>query len=66
MRLRAESLSHLLTGPHGWIRLFFSVFARSRRPDGQTPALFVETDIGSAAGVWDVVSRIQQEWGGLN
>jgi hypothetical protein len=45
---------------------FFSVFARSWRPDVQTPVLFVETDIGSAAGVWDVVSRIQQEWGGLN
>jgi len=27
---------------------------------------FVQTDIGTAAGVQDVISRIQQEWGGLD
>jgi NAD(P)-dependent dehydrogenase (short-subunit alcohol dehydrogenase family) len=40
--------------------------ARSRLPEGQTVALFVQTDIGTAAGVQEVISRIQQEWGGLD
>ena len=40
--------------------------ARSRLPEGQAVALFVQTDIGTAAGVQDVVSRIQQEWTGLD
>jgi len=40
--------------------------ARSPLPDGQAVALFVQTDIGTAAGVQDVISRIQQEWGGLD
>ena len=40
--------------------------ARSPLPDGQAVALFVQTDIGTAAGVEDVISRIQQEWGGLD
>src|SRR3979490_1947618 len=40
--------------------------ARSPLPDGQAVALFVQTDIGTAAGVQAVISRIQQEWGGLD
>ena len=40
--------------------------ARSPLPDGQSVALFVQTDIGTPAGVQDVVSRVQQEWGGLD
>jgi NAD(P)-dependent dehydrogenase (short-subunit alcohol dehydrogenase family) len=40
--------------------------ARSPLPDGQAVALFVQTDIGTAAGVQDVICRIQQEWTGLD
>jgi len=40
--------------------------ARSPLADGQTVALFIQTDIGTAAGVQDVISRIQQEWTGLD
>src|SRR5258708_8249072 len=40
--------------------------ARSPLPDGQAVSLFVQTDIGTAAGVPDVISRIQQEGGGLD
>src|SRR4030088_3155958 len=40
--------------------------ARSPLPDGQAVALFVQTDIGTAAGVQAVISRIQQEWTGLD
>jgi NAD(P)-dependent dehydrogenase (short-subunit alcohol dehydrogenase family) len=40
--------------------------ARSPLPDGQSVALFIQTDIGTPAGVQDVVSRVQQEWGGLD
>src|SRR5580704_14922284 len=40
--------------------------ARSPLRDGQAVVLFVQTDIGTAAGVQDVVSRIEQEWGGLD
>lgn len=40
--------------------------ARSPLPAGQTPSLFVQTDIGTAEGVQVVVNRIQQEWGGLD
>src|SRR5258708_29255491 len=40
--------------------------ARSPLPDGQAVALFVQKDIGTAAGVPDVISRIQQESGGLD
>jgi NAD(P)-dependent dehydrogenase (short-subunit alcohol dehydrogenase family) len=40
--------------------------ARSPLPEGQTVALFVRTDIGTAAGVQEVISRVQQEWGGLD
>src|SRR5258707_7578159 len=35
-------------------------------PDAQAVAFFVQTDIGTAAGVQDVVSRIPQEWTGLD
>src|SRR4029077_11775608 len=40
--------------------------ARSPLPEGQAVTLFVQTDVGTAAGVREVVSRIQQEWGGLD
>ncbi len=40
--------------------------ARSPLPEGQAVALFVQTDIGTTAGVQDVISRIQQNWGGLD
>ncbi len=40
--------------------------ARLPLPVGQAVALFVQTDIGTAAGVQDVISRIQREWGGLD
>src|SRR5260370_33144513 len=40
--------------------------ARSPLPEGQAGSLFVQTDIGTAAGVLDVISRLQQEWGGLD
>jgi len=40
--------------------------ARSPLPDGQTATLFVQADIGTATGVTDVASRIQQEWTGLD
>src|SRR6202048_464242 len=40
--------------------------ARSPLRSGQAVALFVQTDIGTAAGVQAVISRIQQEWGGLD
>jgi NAD(P)-dependent dehydrogenase (short-subunit alcohol dehydrogenase family) len=39
---------------------------RSPLPQGQVPALFVQADIGSAAGGQAVVDRIQQEWTGLD
>src|SRR5258708_9406147 len=45
---------------------FVATTARSPLPDGQAVALFVQTDIGTAAGVQDVIRRIQQEWGGLH
>src|ERR1700692_180080 len=40
--------------------------ARSPLLERQAVALFVQTDIGTATGVQDVISRIQQEWGGLD
>ena len=40
--------------------------ARSPLPEGQAVPLFVQTDIGTAAGVQKVISRIQQEWSGLD
>src|ERR1700758_1490442 len=40
--------------------------ARSPLPKRQAVALFVQTDIGTAEGVQEVVSRVQQEWGGLD
>jgi len=38
--------------------------ARSPLPDGQAVAVFVQTDIGTAAGVQAVISRIQHNVGG--
>jgi NAD(P)-dependent dehydrogenase (short-subunit alcohol dehydrogenase family) len=40
--------------------------ARSALPEGQAPDLFIQADIGTAAGVQTVVERIQAEWGGLD
>src|ERR1700732_2944253 len=40
--------------------------ARSPLPGRQAVALFVQTDIGTVAGVQDVVSLIQKEWVGLD
>jgi NAD(P)-dependent dehydrogenase (short-subunit alcohol dehydrogenase family) len=40
--------------------------ARSPLPQGQAPDLFVQADVGTAAGVQEVVDRIQQQWGGLD
>src|SRR3954466_15803541 len=40
--------------------------ARSPVSEGQSAALFVQTDIGTVEGVQEVVSRVQQEWGGLD
>jgi len=45
---------------------FVATTARSPLPEGQAVALFAQTDIGTAEGVQDIVSRIQQEWGGLD
>src|SRR6202022_3647338 len=36
--------------------------ARSPLPEGQAVALFVQTDIGTAAGGQEVTTRIQREW----
>ena len=40
--------------------------ARSEPAQGQTPALFIKADIGTAHGVQNVVDCIHQEWGGLD
>ena len=40
--------------------------ARSPLPEEQAVALFVQTDIGTAAGVQEVISRVLQEWRGLD
>ena len=40
--------------------------ARSPLSEGQTSALFVPEDIGTADGVRKVGDRILQEWGGLD
>jgi NAD(P)-dependent dehydrogenase (short-subunit alcohol dehydrogenase family) len=40
--------------------------ARSPLTDGQSAALFVQADIGTAEGVQRVVDRVRQEWGGLD
>jgi NAD(P)-dependent dehydrogenase (short-subunit alcohol dehydrogenase family) len=40
--------------------------ARAPLPVGQSVALFVQANIGTAEGVQDVISRIQQEWGGVD
>ena len=39
--------------------------ARSPMREGQA-VLFVQTDIGTVAGVQEVIGRIQQEWGGID
>jgi NAD(P)-dependent dehydrogenase (short-subunit alcohol dehydrogenase family) len=40
--------------------------ARSTPARGQSPSLFVQTDIGTRQGVQKVVDRIQKEWKGLD
>jgi NAD(P)-dependent dehydrogenase (short-subunit alcohol dehydrogenase family) len=40
--------------------------ARSPLPEGQQPALFIQQDIGSAAGVQAVADRLLAEWGGID
>ncbi|HEY0307674.1 MAG TPA: SDR family oxidoreductase [Acidobacteriaceae bacterium] len=40
--------------------------ARSPLPKGQQPALFVQADISTPAGVAAVMERIAAEWGGLD
>ena len=40
--------------------------ARSPLPEGQSPSLFVQTDIGTAEGVQRIVDRIHQKWDGLD
>jgi len=40
--------------------------ARSTPTRGQSPSLFVQTDIGTRQGVQKVVDRIQQKWKGLD
>jgi NAD(P)-dependent dehydrogenase (short-subunit alcohol dehydrogenase family) len=40
--------------------------ARSPLPDGQGPDLFIQADIGTAAGAQAVVDRIRDAWGGLD
>jgi NAD(P)-dependent dehydrogenase (short-subunit alcohol dehydrogenase family) len=40
--------------------------ARSPLTDRQSAALFIQADIGTAAGVQRVVDRVLQEWGGLD
>jgi NAD(P)-dependent dehydrogenase (short-subunit alcohol dehydrogenase family) len=40
--------------------------ARSPLPEGQQPALFVQTDIGTAQGVQEVVDKLLESWGGID
>jgi NAD(P)-dependent dehydrogenase (short-subunit alcohol dehydrogenase family) len=40
--------------------------ARSPLTDGQSAALFIQADIGTAEAVQRVVDRVRQEWGGLD
>ncbi|WP_321472630.1 SDR family oxidoreductase [uncultured Paludibaculum sp.] len=40
--------------------------ARSALPEGQTPTLFVQTDLGSSDGTRTLADRILGEWGGID
>jgi NAD(P)-dependent dehydrogenase (short-subunit alcohol dehydrogenase family) len=40
--------------------------ARSSAPPGHNASLFVQTDIGAAEGVQEVVDCVQQEWNGID
>jgi NAD(P)-dependent dehydrogenase (short-subunit alcohol dehydrogenase family) len=40
--------------------------ARSPLPEDQQPALFVQTDIGTAQGVQEVVDLLLKSWGGID
>src|ERR1700747_1074108 len=39
---------------------------RSSLPKDQRPTLFVQTDLGSSAGVQQLADRIFSEWGGVD
>jgi len=43
---------------------YVATTGRSPLPAGQTPTLFIQTDIGTADGVAAVVDRISKEWDG--
>ena len=40
--------------------------ARSPLPEGQKPALFVQTDLGTATGVAQLAERVMSEWRGID
>src|SRR5882762_5339599 len=40
--------------------------ARSPLPEGQQPALFIQTDISTAHGVQEVVDKLLKNWGGID
>ena len=40
--------------------------ARSPLLEGQRPALFIQTDVGTAAGVQVAVDRLLKDWGGID
>ena len=40
--------------------------ARSSLPKDQRPTLFVQTDLGSSAGIQQLADRILSEWGGVD
>jgi NAD(P)-dependent dehydrogenase (short-subunit alcohol dehydrogenase family) len=40
--------------------------ARSESSESQSPLLFIKADLGTAAGVQEVVDRIEREWGGID
>src|ERR1700681_3344719 len=40
--------------------------ARSPLPKDQRPALFVQTDLGSSAGIQQLADRVLSEWGGVD
>src|SRR5207249_4799298 len=74
--LRSSPITSLLrsyesvrpSAPHRYARLaVLAAWASPFTSERLVPAVpFVQTDIGTAAGVQDVISRIQQEWGGLD
>jgi NAD(P)-dependent dehydrogenase (short-subunit alcohol dehydrogenase family) len=61
-----KGMGQAVVRPFTLSRASVATTARSPLPDGEAVALFLRADIGTAAGVKDVISRIQQEWGGLD